>query len=218
MTSSQAHTKTKITARAFKALVPGIFLVVALLAFSSGCASKRALVRSDYNDSLDKWTRSIKIYDGLASRLFIGATYETLSFRRAYVERYAVDYALEDTYKKEMLEREKEQEEKYNEFFVSAFTPVESWNDLDHRNPVWKLYLEDSAGSRVTPISITRVDASDPRVREFFPYLDLWSYGYDVKFPKYSDTGMEIPGKNAKFLKLIVTGILGTGELEWRLK
>lgn len=204
--------------RTLKHAGPYVFFLAALLAFSWGCASKKALVRANYNDSLNKWTVSKKVYDGLEARLFIGATYETPSFRKAYVERYVEDYELEDSYKKQLLEREKEQEEKYNEFFIAAYTPVEGWNDLDKRDSVWKLYLVDSAGSRVIPISVTRVDSSDPRVREFFPYLDLWSFGYDIKFPKFSETGAEMPSKDAKYLKLIVTGVLGTGELEWRLK
>ncbi len=195
-----------------------LFFIAVLLAFSWGCASRRAIVRADYNDSLNRWTSNKKIYDGLAARLFIGATYETLAFRKAYVERYAEDYELDESYKKELLEREKAEEEKYNEFFIAAYSPEESWNDLDKRNSVWKLYLEDGTGSRVAPITITKVDSSDPRVREFFPYLDLWSYGYDVKFPKYAETGAEMPSKDSKYLKLIVTGVLGTGHLEWRLK
>lgn len=210
--------KRKSPARTLKSAGLYVFFIAALLAFSCGCASKKALVRANYNDSLGEWTRSKKIYDGLEARLFIGATYETLSFRKAYVERYAEDYELEDSYKNELLEREKERDEKYNEFFIAAYTPVESWNDFGKRDSVWKLYLEDSTGSRVIPISVTRVDSSDPRIRGFFPYLDLWSYGYDVKFPRYSETGVEMPSKNAKYLKLIVTGVLGTGELEWRLK
>lgn len=196
---------------------PYVLFFAALLVFSLGCASKRALVRANYNDSLNRWTASKKVYEGLEARIFLGATYETLPFRKAYVERYAVDYEVEDSYKNELFSREKEQEEKYNEFLVAAYTPVEGWNDLDKRDSVWRLYLEDGTGSRVVPVSVTRLDSSDPRVREFFPYLDLWSVGYDVKFPKYSETGAQMPSKDAKYLKIIVTGVLGTGELEWRL-
>jgi len=203
--------------RTFKHAGPYVLFFAALLALSFGCASKRALMRANYNDSLNRWTTSKKVYDGVEARIFIGATYETLAFRKAYVDRYAEDYELEDSYKNELFAREKDQEEKYNEFFVAAYTPVEGWNDLNKRDSVWRLYLEDSAGNRVVPISVTRLDSSDPRVREFFPYLDLWSVGYDVKFPKFSETGAEMPSKDAKYLKLIVTGVLGTGELEWLL-
>ncbi len=202
----------------FKRTALLICFAFAVLLLAGGCAGKKAAVKVDYGEALNRWTRSKKIYEGLEARLYLSATYKTLFFRDAYIERYSESYELDEDYKKALFEREKNLAEEYNEFFIAAYTPEENWNDFNQRNSVWKFYLEDSEGGRVTPISITRVESSDPRVTEFFPYLDLWSYGYSVKFPKYTETGAAIPAENAKYLKLMVTGILGKGELEWRLK
>lgn len=216
-----------------------VCLAVLILVMASlpGCAGKKDAVKKDesaiqdeqrkeaaekksnYQDALNKWTRSKKIYEGVEARLYITATYKAMEFREAYIDRYVKSYQLGPVYRQTLLEREKEQEEKYNEFFFTAFTPEERWNDFHRSDSIWKMYLEDDAGARMIPISITRIDSSDPVIREFFPYFDLWSQGYVARFPKYTETGIEpLPGPNTKFFRIVVTGVLGKGELEWRLK
>jgi len=194
-------------------------LMAVLVLLFAGCAANKQAIRPEYSTVLNKWTKGRKIFKGLESRLYINATYKDPTFREAYIDRYAESYMLEEPYRAALVEREREQAEKYNEFFMTAFTPVDRWNDFDEKDSVWKLYLEDSGGSRLSPVSITKVDASDPLVREFFPYLDLWSSGYVVRFPKYSEAGREpIPGPDTEFIRLVITGVLGEGELTWPLK
>ncbi|MBI5491804.1 MAG: hypothetical protein HY893_02600 [Deltaproteobacteria bacterium] len=203
----------------------GFALLLLILVLLSGCAAKKAPSpiekppQKGYREVLNKWTRGKKVFEGMESRLYFTATYKDPEFRAAYIDRYAQSYQLGDEMRKALLDRETEQSEKFNEFFFAAYTPDQNWNDFDRTNSVWKLYLEDNAGSRLTPVSITKVDPSDQLIREFFPYFDMWSSGYIVKFPKYSEAGQEpIPSANTSYLKLVVTGVLGKGELEWRLK
>lgn len=201
---------------------PGLFFLLAVFALmltAGGCAGRPDVIKKDYAGELDAWTRSAKIYDGLESRLYISATFKNPDFVRAYAQRYAEEYQLEPGLRETMLERGLELSETYNEFFVAAFTPDEKWNSFEGPGAIWKLYLEDDAGNRLAPVSVSRVDGSDPLIREFFPYFDPWSYGYIVKFPKYTETGTEpIPGALTRSIRLKVTGILGKGELEWKLK
>ncbi|MFQ5736733.1 MAG: hypothetical protein ACE5GY_07705 [Thermodesulfobacteriota bacterium] len=189
-----------------------LFLLVA-------CAGNKGVVKPDYSEVLGRWTRSGSIYEGFESRLYMSATYKAPAFREAYIDRYVEDYELGPAYRDLLLGRETEQSGKYNEFFFAAYTPVDKWNDFDRKDSVWRLYFEDSSGAKLSPISITKLDSSDPVIREFFPYFDLWSSAYIVKFPKYSETGTEpIPSEETGYIKLIATGVLGKGELEWRLK
>lgn len=200
----------------------GLFFLLAvfvLIFTTGGCAGKTETLKKDYAGELGAQTRSTKIYEGLESRLYISATYKNPDFVRAYVDRYAEGYQLEQSIKDTMLERGIEASEMYNEFFVAVFTPEDSWNSFVGPGAIWKFYLEDDGGSRLVPVSVSRVDGSDPLIRDFFPYFDPWSYGYILKFPKYTETGTEpIPGAETKSIKLKVTGILGKGELEWKLK
>lgn len=197
--------------------------VLLILIGSSGCAGKKEPTQQGfeqaYFDELKRWTREKKIYEGVDAKVYINATYKHPSFRNAYIDKYAKSYQLEEPYVSSLIEREKEQADRYNEFFMAAYTPDDNWNDFDRRNSIWRLYLEDNFGARLIPVSITRIDKSDPVYREFFPYFDPWSAGYIVRFPKFTDTGTEpVPSENTEFLRLTVTGILGKGELEWRLK
>lgn len=204
------------TARIILLALMAVFMLV------SGCAGKKDALKAekkDYSAELDRWTSHQKIYDGLESRLYITATYKSPSFRKAYVERYAKSYQMSEELQKNLIERELEQDEEFNEIFFAAFTPNDKWNDFSQPDSIWKLFLEDSSGARLIPLSIAKVDSTDPLIREFFPYFDQWSSGYIVKFPKYTETGTEpIPSESTGFLRLLVTGILGKGQLEWRLK
>lgn len=205
----------------------GLCLFLLLLTFSFGCAARNEAVKkeedrgeakSGYNEALNKWTRSKKLYEGLETRLYINATYKSPEFREAYVERYAKSYQLDEDFKKALLERETAQHERYNEFFFTAYTPEDRWNDFANPDSVWRLYLDDGMGGKIRPVSIARVDKSDPLLREFFPYFDPWSIGYVARFPKYSETGEPVPSPRINSIKLVVTGVLAKGELEWRIK
>jgi hypothetical protein len=187
----------------------------------SGCASAPVYeqAKDAYMEALHDWTGHAKVTEEYSARLYMTATYKTMEFRRAYVERYAASYGLDDYAKAAMLKKEEDEAGLYNEFFFIAFTPESRWNEFGLRNPVWRLYLEDPAGARAIPLAIERLDEGNPLLREFFPYLDEWSRAYAVRFPKYSEDGTkEIPSPEASFLKLRVTGVLGTGEIQWRIK
>src|SRR3972149_5324414 len=84
---------------------------------------------------------------------------------------------------------------------------------------IWKIYMEDEKGERLSPIEIKKVDADSPLIREFYPYLDLLSSTYIVKFPKYIITGEEpFPGKDTNYFRLKITGVVGSAVLEWQKK
>jgi hypothetical protein len=197
----------------------GRIAVLCLLFFlsvvASGCGAVKGPSGEDYFKVLDRWSRGQKVYQGLETRLYINATYKTSEFRQAYIERYSTSYELGPDQAKALMERETEQAEAFNEFFFTAYTPDVALNDFDLKESVWLLYIEDSAGNRAKPISVTAVDGSEPVIREFFPYFDLWSKAYTVKFPKYAESGGEINPEKGP-VKLIVTGVMGKGELEWR--
>lgn len=196
------------------------FLVLAAMAvLHTGCAPRGEAPGPDYSETLARWTRSEQVYEGLEPRLTIKATYKNRSFRYAYIERYVDDYRLSSRYREDMREKALEASELYNEFLMATHTPVDRWNDFDKTDSIWKLYLEDNLGNRLTPSSIEKLDAGDPLIKEFFPHVGLWSSIYAVRFPKYSEAGTEpIPGAGTDYLRLTIVGALGSGELEWRLK
>ncbi len=193
-------------------------LLFTLFVFMTGCASV-GNGASRYADLLDNWTRSDKIYDGIDVRLSISATYRNREFRYAYVDRYIEAYRLEEGSREAMRAREFEESELYNEFFLSVSTPDKNLNDFISKSSIWKLYLADASGSMLSPVSIKRVSNSSVLTSTLFPYMDAWSVGYIVRFPKYSASGTEpIPNEKSAFLKLMIVGMLGNGELFWELE
>lgn len=192
--------------------------VLCLLALSAiffqGCA-KGPAPEPPYHKVLDRWSGGVRLHEKLESRLYLNATYKSEEFRRAYIRKYGESYALGPEREEALLARELEQAEKYNEVFFTAYTPDSAVNDFDRRDSVWQVYLEDGSGNRARPISISRVEGTEAFIREFFPYFDLWSRAYSVQFPRYSEEGTELPGADGT-LKLVVTGVMGRGEIAWR--
>lgn len=180
----------------------------------AGCAGAKGPSTDSYFKVLERWSRADKVFEGLESRLYINATYKTEEFRKSYIEHYSKSYELSEEHSRALMEREVEQGQAYNEFFFSAYTPESSLNDFERKDSVWQLYIEDAQGRRAKPLSITALENPEPVIREFFPYFDLWSRAYTVRFPKYADSGDEITPEKGD-VKLIVTGVMGKGELKW---
>lgn len=208
-----------------KALVTGhwsLITVFVLFTVLSGCAAKNADViqpAKGYFAGLQRMTRHEKVIDHLESKLFVYATYKSLALREAYIDEYAKRYKMYDHQKDRLAKSEMEMDEKFNEFFIAVYTPEDRWNDFNTSESIWKIYLEDEKGDRVSPIEIKKVDVNSPLIREFYPYLDLWSSGYVIRFPKYMAGGKEsLPGKDANYFRLIITGVVGSAVLEWQLK
>ncbi|MFQ5585817.1 MAG: hypothetical protein ACE5GF_03225 [Thermodesulfobacteriota bacterium] len=191
---------------------------LALLVSCSG----RGEVKPDgppYSRLIEKWTSEGKVYRGMESRLVVHATYRGWGLREAYVREYEKRYRLDSYQREKLLAGEKARYEEGEEFFLAVYTPEGRWNDLDRSDSVWKLYLKNDRDERVSPVEVRRVDEESPLIREFYPDLDPWSYGYVVIFPKYSEKG-ELPLINdeTRSFTLIITGVLGQTEITWRLK
>ena len=193
--------------------------VILAAVFFAGCAAIPGEPQQPaYYQTVNQWTKDTKIFKNLEGRLYIYATYKSFTYRRAYVDEYAKRYGLDEDFKNILMERELEMAGMYNEFFIAAFTPAAEWNDFEKDESIWKLYLTDKTGVRLQPAEIEKIDSNAPLYREFFPYLDPWSYGYIVKFPRYGPKGEGPVGeKESEFLKLTVTGLMGRGELIWPL-
>ena len=192
-----------------------------LLTVFTGCAAEEDAIKPSlgYFDILPQMTRSKKVIEKLDSKLFVSATYKNWALREAYIVEYARRYQMDDNEKEKLKEMEKDSDEKFNEFFVAIYTPDERWNDFDEPQSIWKIYMEDEIGNRVYPLEIKKTDTGSPLIKEFYPYVDAWSSGYIKRFPKYMVAGIKpFPEENTNYFKLVITGVVGSAELEWQLK
>lgn len=202
-------------------MVVAVLLGVALLG-AQGCApfktDKPSVGKpvSTYLSTLERWTRTERVTIDMETRLTLSATYMSIQYRVAYIDEYAERFLLGGEQKKSMLTQGAREVKMYNVFFLSAYTPIDEWNDFDESDSSWKLYLEDDDGRRVSPVEIKKEDAGDPTLRGFFPYIDYWSSAYTVRFPTFDERGAPIGGDDVSGLKLIVTGVNGQTVLVWK--
>ncbi len=194
-----------------------ILVLASMTAYS--CAGPIAVSRGRYNDELRRWTREAKVYSSLEERLSVVATYRGPSFKSAYSDYYARSFGLSDTEKSRLMAKDKTEEAQYSEFLISVHTSEARLNNLDSKKSPWKIYLSDSSGRRCEPLSILKVDRADPVRGAFFPYIDLWSTAYVLRFPRYPEPGKApVPAEDSTYLKLTISSVLGEVVLEWPLK
>jgi hypothetical protein len=196
-------------------LVPALLMLMVL---ASSCAGPMAASRLRYSDELTRWTRSAKVYSGIEERLSLVATYRSPAFRDAYRDFYTRSFGLTDKERARLVREDKRADEQYTEFFISVHTSEDEYNNLDVTDSPWKIYLADSTGRRVEPMSVERLVRADPLRSEFFPYVDLWSTAYVLRFPRHvADGEATFPAADAAYIKLVVTSVLGRVEMKWDL-
>ena len=200
--------------------VPGMLLFVACCLLLTSCAApnvdKRA--NSGYLSVLEKWTRGGKIYENFETKVLINGTYKTLEFRESYAAEYINTFILDAEKGDKIMKGEMEAPKKYHEFFLSIHTPNAEWSDLEKKEPIWALYLMNDTGDTVSPLEIKKGKDKGPGIMRFYPYFTEWSAGYTVKFPLILPDGREFITAEAKYIKLVLTGTPGKGELVWNLK
>ncbi len=191
-----------------------ILFLLSMTAFS--CAGPIAASRGRYNGELQRWTREASLYSGFEERLSVVATYRGPSFKSAYSDYYARSFSLSDSQKAGLLLKDRQALNKYNEFLLSVHTSEARLNNLESKKSPWKIYLSDSSGTRAEPVSIDKVERADPVRGEFFPYIDLWSTAYVLRFPRHAGPGSTaLPAEDAAFIKLTISSVLGQVELKW---
>jgi hypothetical protein len=130
-----------------------------------------------------RFTRSGKIYDGLATNAFVSAVYEPAEARAARVERLSTWRSATDAEREAMLASEREDAARCEEFLVTLFTPDRADNDLDARKSIWHVALLLPGGTEIVPekIELQRIDAN---VRMLYPNVGDFDTAYRVRFPK----------------------------------
>jgi hypothetical protein len=203
-----------------------IFFSATLLLFTGNCAQISRLIGSavsyhteTYKTVCDEWSREARIHRGLEVELIVSATFKSEEFRRAYAEEYAKAYRLTPEKKKQFVDDQLEAATRGHEFLMAAFVPEEKWDDFDQPNSVWKLYLVNDQNERVEPVEVRSVRRQDAVTPHFFPYVTPWKSVYKVRFPhNIPTTDQPIIEENTKEIKLVITSVLGTAELGWKLE
>ena len=203
-----------------------IFLAAMLLLFTANCTSVGQFVESSkpyhtetYKSVSDKWSREARIYRGFEVKLIVSATFKSHEFRRAYADEYAEAHKLTSQEKKHFMEDQLNAATLGHEFLMASFVPEKKWDDFDKFKSMWSLYLVNDKDERVAPIEVRRVKRHNAVTPHFYPYITPWKSIYTVRFPYDIPEGdRPFIGDKTKEVKLVITSVLGTAEMQWKLE
>lgn len=198
--------------------------VGASLTTGLGCASRRPpavdfsdAVRSyqpgDFDRVRDLWTRHAKLVRDVGTVIEIWATYKSSDFRQAYIEQYAALYGLGADEKRELRTAQLEAARTSYEFHLVAQSTEWTWNNLEHKDTVWRLALGDRAGNEISPNHVSHEKLPELYELRFFPLRTDFSRTYAVRFPR--DPAGKFAGPQTGQLTLKVAGPLGTASVAW---
>lgn len=169
----------------------------------------------DYEEVLERWTRSDKVYELLEGRLFVSATFHSPEFRQAFVLAHPNVYGRGSDEARRLATFEGGAEENF-EFFFSAYTADASWNDFGKDDSIWRVTLEGEDGERVDG-AVTRLK-TNANLRAIYPYVTPWARTYSVRFPRTGAAGQLLISPAARHFTLRFSSALGEGVLTWHLE
>jgi len=194
-----------------------------IFALSQGCAQIYQFVKStgpylteDYKDILNRWTREARIYRGLGNELIVSVTFKSREFRLAYAREFARAYRLTHQEEKKLVRDQLKAADTYHDFVMAAYVPENRLNDFESRTSIWKIYLISDRNKRIMPLEVARIKEERVAFAHFFPYITPWRIAYHIRFPTKT-SGTDIIDEKATKIKLVITSMLGTAELVWRI-
>lgn len=174
----------------------------------------RVLKPEDYDRVRLAWTRHDKIVRDLGTVLEVWATFKSPEFRQAYVEQYAALYGLGAEERRELLKAQLEAARTSYEFHIVAQSTQWKWNNLEHRDSVWKIALADGAGNEIVPSQVSYERLPELYEMRFFPQKTEFSRTYTIRFPR--ESGGKFAGASTGQLNLRVAGPMGSTVASWQ--
>lgn len=155
--------------------------------FLIGCASQvvtpeglTVISASEYENILDKNTKSTEKYQGLYNTLHLSGTLLTSKMVQAQLEQSARLYL----WNREKLESESQQRlgkiATKTQIFVSFFTPERKNDDLHKTKSVWRAFLD--AGGKRYEGKIEKIKMPTPEIQSHYSYYNRWSTPYLITF------------------------------------
>lgn len=206
----------------------GVLVAASALFWLTGCAGTPTRVSlaepaapptaRDYVDQLKKWTRHAQIRSDFDEALDVDATLRSPEFRAAYAAKYVQIYRIpEESQARVRGELIADGADTY-EFHVETATHDYNLNDLTSAKSVWRVSLLDDRQHEVTPLSVVAAKTRRQLDFEFYPYADIFSRGWTLRFPRTRADGTPLVSAETKSLTLRFAGPQGSADLVWVLK
>lgn len=160
-----------------------------------------------YRSTLNKWTKSKQWYSAqnFHANVIWHATYFSPEFRRAKARRYIQKKYLGPKEAAQYIAAQEKKQAAVHEFFVGVYTRKPYRHITSGSDSFWEMVLTTASGEVVEPVSVEIV-AIEPYQEVMYPYLNRWSKGYRVTFPKVS---------LGDSFKLTLRSVIGESTLKW---
>ncbi len=170
---------------------------------------------ASYRTALARATEHREVYEGLDTKLYCAATYQSPEFREARVRRQAQF----QTWPAEKLDRELARERtdaaEVHEIVFGVSMVDRRFDDFDSNKTIWRLSLVTDQGE-VTPVGLRRVGRANQDLRAYYPYLgDFWTM-YIVRFP-VAVAGKPLVGPATQALVFRMSSTQGQVEMKFPL-
>jgi len=194
---------------------------LALLVLTSclpGAVSLPGVGGDEYEKQLTHWTRKEEVYRRFEAKIFVTATYHSPSFRSAYVRKRTAILGLSARDAAQLVEEQQSQSEAFHEFFIAIYTGDRRWNDLEKKDSIWRITLQNDRQERVAASEVIRVDPRNAEVVAFYPYLDGFGQGYLIRFPRTSlELNSPIIDEATRSFSLHISSSVAVAKLAWEL-
>lgn len=179
----------------------------------------REYVATDYEDVLERWTRTEDLItlSELDNLLQATATFESWDFRWAYVVRYVEDYRLTIEQRKKLLEKTLDETKQGHHFFVAITGGERRFNDLTKPDSAWIVRLIDSTGNETAPEEISLIKRPNAIEKTYYPYITIFHLAFRIRFPQIRPDGRPTISPNAEWVGLRFAGAQGNSEVRWVL-
>lgn len=160
-----------------------------------------------YRSVLNKWTHSTQMYSvkDLQAKIIWHATFFSPDFRRARAKRHIEKKYLGPVESARYLAAEERKQSEVHEFFVALYARKPYRHITSGEDSFWEMVLTTASGEVVEP-SLVEAVGVHPYEEVLFPYLNRWSKGYRVVFPK-ADLGDSF--------SLTLRSVIGESTLKW---
>ena len=178
--------------------------IVGFVAFFSFVGAAQA---KSYRSTLREWSHSKQLFSTttMQTKVIWHATYYSPEFRRAFVEEHVKKKHLDAIEAARFLQKEEEKQDEGDEFFIGMYTRKPYKNFSLGQESFWEAVLTTKDGEGLKPVRIDFVEIT-PYEQVMFPYVNRWTQGYRVVFPK-TDLGDSF--------KLTLRSVIGQTHLKW---
>ncbi len=135
---------------------------------------------SDYENLVEKNTKSTESYNGLSNQLNVSATKMDSLMSEAMLARSGQIYQWNATIFQEEKAKVMTDLNTKTIFFLSFYTPERSHNNLTALKPIWKLYL-DVGGQRYEGKAI-KIKTMLADLESLYPHHSRFSTAYKIEF------------------------------------